>query len=394
MRPRTPATAPHACASSRFTTAQSPASCAANRRAFASRYSAKLAWRSRWSGVRFSKQPTCGRKRSTHSSWKLDTSTTAISGARSTAATSGVPRLPPVKVRRPARSSARPTRLVVVLLPLVPVMATSGHGSSPKASSISLSTAMPRRTAAASTGASRGTPGLGTTRSIPASRSGPSSPRRSSTPAGIPLTPRAAAGRASAARTRTPRAASAAATACPVRRKPSTRTWRGRFILAQLQGREREQRTDHRHDPEAHDDLRLGPAEELEVMVDGRHAEDALAPEPVGDHLSDHRERLDHEHAPHQEEHQLLAGDERDHAERRAERERADVAHEHLRRVGVEPEKAEAGGPERAAEDRELARAGHVGNLQVLGDASVPGGVGEDGVRPARDHDRPDGQTV
>ena len=32
------------------------------------------------------------------------------------------------------------------------------------------------------------------------------------------------------------------------------------------------------------------------------------------------------------DEHDLLAHDHRDHAERRAERERADVAHEHLRR--------------------------------------------------------------
>ncbi len=224
MRARTPATARHASGSSRFTTAKSSASCAAKRRAFASPYSAKLAWRSRWSGVRFRRQPTRGRRRSTHSSWKLETSATAISGAWSSALMSGVPRLPPMKVRRPARSRARPTRLVVVLLPFVPVMATSGQARRRKASSISLQTGMPRRTAAASTGTSRGTPGLGTTSSTPARSCGPSSPKRSSTPAGAPVTPSAAAGRASATRTRTPRAVSAAATACPVRRKPSTRT--------------------------------------------------------------------------------------------------------------------------------------------------------------------------
>src|SRR5213076_2532381 len=86
-------------------------------------------------------------------------------------------------------------------------------------------------------------------------------------------------------------------------------------LLAELQRREREQRAHHRDDPEADDDLRLGPAEELEVVMDGRHAEDALAAELEGDHLPDHRERLADEHPAHQHEHQLLAGDERHDAE-------------------------------------------------------------------------------
>src|SRR5262249_25473974 len=105
----------------------------------------------------------------------------ATSGGRSRAAMSGVPRLPPVKVRRPARSKARPTRVVVVLLPLVPVTARIGHPSRRQATSISLQTVTPRSRAAVSSRALEGTPGLGTTRSIPASSGSPSSPRRSST---------------------------------------------------------------------------------------------------------------------------------------------------------------------------------------------------------------------
>ena len=42
-------------------------------------------------------------------------------------------------------------------------------------------------------------------------------------------------------------------------------------------------------------------------------------------------------------------------AERRADRQRADIAHEHLRRIGVEPEKAQARAAERRAEDQQLA---------------------------------------
>ena len=57
-------------------------------------------------------------------------------------------------------------------------------------------------------------------------------------------------------------------------------------------------------------------------------------------------------------------------AERAAERERADVAHEQLRRVRVEPEEPDAGAGQRAAEDRELARARDERDREVLGDAA------------------------
>src|SRR5439155_24229867 len=44
-------------------------------------------------------------------------------------------------------------------------------------------------------------------------------------------------------------------------------------LLAEREGRERGQRAHRRPDPEADDDLRLGPAEELEVVMDGRHTD-------------------------------------------------------------------------------------------------------------------------
>src|SRR5690606_20335612 len=110
------------------------------------------------------------------------------------------------------------------------------------------------------------------------------------------------------------------------------------IALSQLQGREREERADERDDPEADDDLRLGPAEQLEVVVDRRHAEDPLPAELEGADLEDHRERLDDEDAADDRQDERLLARERDDAERGAERERADVAHEHLRRVRVEPE--------------------------------------------------------
>ena len=114
-------------------------------------------------------------------------------------------------------------------------------------------------------------------------------------------------------------------------------------------------------DPEAHDHLRLGPALELVVMMDRRHAEDALAGELERGHLQDHRDRLDHEDAAHDEQHDLLRTITAIDAERGAERERADVAHEHLRGIGVEPQEAEARADQRRAEDQQLAGAGHAG---------------------------------
>ncbi len=85
-------------------------------------------------------------------------------------------------------------------------------------------------------------------------------------------------------------------------------------------------------------------------------------------------------------------------ADRAAQRQRADVAHEHLRRVGVEPEEPDPGAPHRAAEDRQLAGAGDVRHAEVVGDVEVaqrcPGRVGEQEQREGADDHRPDRQPV
>ena len=50
-------------------------------------------------------------------------------------------------------------------------------------------------------------------------------------------------------------------------------------------------------DPEADDDGRLGPADQLEVVVDRRHAEHPAVEDPKAGDLDDHRQRLDDEQA-------------------------------------------------------------------------------------------------
>ena len=89
------------------------------------------------------------------------------------------------------------------------------------------------------------------------------------------------------------------------------------------------------------------------VMVDRRHAEDAPPQVSLkGGDLEDHRHRLQHEDAAHDEEHDLLTDHDGDETERGTERERTDVAHEDLGRIGVEPEKAETGADHGTAEYR------------------------------------------
>ena len=154
------------------------------------------------------------------------------------------------------------------------------------------------------------------------------------------------------------------------------------------------EREHDRDDPEADHDLRLGPAHLLEVMVDRRHPEHALAGELERDHLHDHRHRFEHEQPADDRQHDLVLGGDRDRAEHAAERERAGVAHEDRRRRRVEPEEAEAGADHRAAQHRELAGAGDVVDLQIVGEARVAGEIGDDAEAQRRDHHRHDGEPV
>src|SRR4030088_2622490 len=68
-----------------------------------------------------------------------------------------------------------------------------------------------------------------------------------------------------------------------------------RLSLAQFQCRQRKQRKSQRCDPEAHNHLRLRPAQQFEMMVDRRHLENAFLAQLVRTNLQDHRQRLDDE---------------------------------------------------------------------------------------------------
>ena len=104
--------------------------------------------------------------------------------------------------------------------------------------------------------------------------------------------------------------------------------------------------------------------------------------------------RLEHEQAADDGEHDLVLGGDGDRAEHAAERQRAGVAHEDRRRRRVEPQEAEAGADHRAADDRELAGAGHEMDLQVVGEDRVAGEIGDEAEARRRDHHRHDGEAV
>ncbi len=133
-------------------------------------------------------------------------------------------------------------------------------------------------------------------------------------------------------------------------------------------------------------------------MMQWRHSKNAAAAArlEVRD-LQHHRDGFDDEHTAHDEQHDLLACNHRDRAERAAERERADIAHEYFGRVRVEPQKREPGAGDRGADDHQLTRAGDVRKQQIAGEVRAPDDVGKDpecGTDHYRRHDRQPVQSI
>src|SRR5262249_13749970 len=106
----------------------------------------------------------------------------------------------------------------------------------------------------------------------------------------------------------------------------------------QLQGRQPGERQHHRDDPESDHDLRFGPAELFEMMMQRRHAEDAFSGELEGGALHDHGDGFQHEQPADHRQHDLMLHRDRDCAEHAAERQRTGVAHEDRGRRRIEPQ--------------------------------------------------------
>ena len=76
-------------------------------------------------------------------------------------------------------------------------------------------------------------------------------------------------------------------------------------------------------------------------MVQWRHVKNAPPGQFVRTDLDYDWQCFHHKHAAHDGQNDFLADNNRDSTKGRTERERADVSHEYLRRVGVEPQKTQ-----------------------------------------------------
>ena len=123
---------------------------------------------------------------------------------------------------------------------------------------------------------------------------------------------------------------------------------------------------------EARDHFRLAPAAQLEVVMQRRHAEDALAPVALNDATWITTDSASSTNTPPTiAQQQLLLDEDGDDAERGAERQRSDVAHENLGGVRVVPKEPERGADQRAAEHRQLRRLRKMHQQQVVGEHAI-----------------------
>ena len=144
-------------------------------------------------------------------------------------------------------------------------------------------------------------------------------------------------------------------------------------ILPQLQCCQAEQGKDSGKNPKAHDDGVFLPAAQFEMMMDGRHREDAFARQLETEHLQNDGDGFDHEHAADDGEEQFLFAANRDYANQSADCERTRVAHENFRGVTVEPEEAQSRSDQRGTNHSEFAGEWIKRHLQVFRDPEIPG---------------------
>src|SRR5260370_9093732 len=135
--------------------------------------------------------------------------------------------------------------------------------------------------------------------------------------------------------------------------------------LPQFQRRQSKQRKNQRSDPKPHDHFRFAPAEQFEMVMNGRHAEDALAAQFERAHLQTPRNGFQYKNAADEKQQNLLLDNDGDHAQRPAQRERAHVSHENFRGMRVVPQEAEGRADESATEHRQFTDLGDVLNVEV-----------------------------
>ena len=130
------------------------------------------------------------------------------------------------------------------------------------------------------------------------------------------------------------------------------------------------------------------------MVVQRCHAEDPLAARLERHHLYHHGKRFRDKDAAHQRKDEFLADGDGHGSQRRAERERADIAHENQRRVRVVPEKTQPRARNGRAEHRHFTDTGQHRLVQIARVVRAAGNVGKHRKAACDQHHRHDGEAV
>src|SRR5262245_45226862 len=130
------------------------------------------------------------------------------------------------------------------------------------------------------------------------------------------------------------------------------------------------------------------------MVVQGGHAEDAALAQLEAGNLQDDREGFQDEDATDDDQQDLLADQQGHGAQGGADGQAADIAHEDLGGVAVEPQETHACAGQRSAEDRQLGGLADVIELQVIGSDLVAGQVAQQGKGRGGDDGGADGQAI
>src|ERR1700726_2579019 len=117
------------------------------------------------------------------------------------------------------------------------------------------------------------------------------------------------------------------------------------------------------------------------MMVQRRHAKNALARQAERRHLQNHGKRFQHEHAANKKQQNFLFDGHRYHSYGSSERERSNVSHEDFRGMRVVPEKSQRRTYQGPAKNREFAHLRKMLQIQVRRKARVTGYVRKDSQR-------------
>src|SRR5258708_26532310 len=130
------------------------------------------------------------------------------------------------------------------------------------------------------------------------------------------------------------------------------------------------------------------------MMMNRRHAKNALAAQFERAHLQNHRERFHHKYSADKKQQNLLLDDYRNDTKRSTKRKRTDVAHENFGGMRVVPQKTERSANQRAAKNGQFADPRDVLNVEVGGPARVTADVGQHGQRASGNHAAADRQAI